>query len=89
MLLNHQDALRTCCELTEDQLACNDRILKVLGRVVADTLAYMHSAAFEGHDGECSGAILILHTTDQRLSGQGTRGSGIVFCPRGSKVARR
>jgi uncharacterized protein (DUF2267 family) len=76
------NVIRASCEATAEQISDGDRIHKVLSRTAADVLAYLHAMAISQLK-EADAVVLELHTTDQRLVGMETKGSGIVFCPQG------
>lgn len=80
--------LASCGELTSDQLADPNKLLKVLARSAADLLAQIHSRAL--HLGRCAGlepgqpfALIELHRTTGSLCGKTSRGAGLVFDSKG------
>ena len=85
LMANRSDAIRASLEATAEQLSDGVRVHKVLSRCAADVLAYLHAVAMAKlkAEGEPDAVVLELHRTDQRLSGKDTKGSGIMYCPKG------
>ena len=88
MALHRKDELRATAELAEDQLDDSLRLHRVLARVAADTLAYLHVAATAMRLGEDE-VLLELQVAEQRVVGLSTKGCGIVFCAKGRALFER
>ena len=82
------DRLLSCGELPADVLDSPVRLDKAVNRAAADALVYVHSAAaaLRGTTSGEGACVLELQTSDQRLSGVTTRGSGVVFCQAGRRL---
>ena len=91
MRMDGDERLVACGELSEELLASPARLHKALSRTAADALAYVHSVAVALRDesAESAESVLQLQTSDERLVGIFTRGSGVVFCERGRTLFDR
>ena len=82
-----EEWLRSCGELTSDQLESPNRVTYVISRVAFDLFVYLHARAVElRRELQADTAVLVLQGAFQTLHGRELRGCGIVHGGKGREL---